>query len=286
MGNAIKAKVLIAGCGYVGIPLARLLNETGHTVFGLRRDPSKLPDFIIPVSADLSRPLPDDLLSSSLDAVIYTASATGRREESVYSAIYVDGPAYVLQWIQRNHPMCRRFVFTSSTSVYGQADGSWVDEDSPVENPAFSGRLMREGEAQVHTAPISSVVVRFSGIYGPGRHRLIRQVVDEEAWIPENTHYLNHIHMEDCAGVLAHMLQLKNPDPLYLASDHEPVDRAEVLGWIANELGRPLVESALPVRRPGSNKRCRNQRLLDSGYTFTYPSYREGYAKEIACHVR
>ncbi|NRB28486.1 MAG: SDR family NAD(P)-dependent oxidoreductase, partial [Roseibacillus sp.] len=74
--------VLIAGCGYVGTPLARLLIEAGHTVFGLRRDPSKLPHSIIPVSTDLSRPLPDDLISSPLDAVVYIASATGRREES------------------------------------------------------------------------------------------------------------------------------------------------------------------------------------------------------------
>ncbi len=286
MGNAIKANILIAGCGYVGTPLARLLIEAGHTVFGLRRDPSNLPDAIIPISTDLSQPLPDDLISSSLDAVVYTASATGRREESVYRAIYVDGPTHVLQWIQRNHPTCRRFVFSSSTTVYGQVDGSWVDENSPVENPAFSGRLMREGEGRVHAAPLSSVVVRFSGIYGPDRHRLIRQVADEEAWVPEDIRYVNHIHMEDCVGVLAHVLQLEHPDSLYLASDHEPAERAEVLRWIANKLGRPLVAGASPARRPDSNKRCRNQRLLDSGYTFAYPSYREGYSEEIARYVR
>ncbi|MFT5124935.1 MAG: nucleoside-diphosphate-sugar epimerase [Kiritimatiellia bacterium] len=285
MGNATKATVLIAGCGYVGIPLAEKLTRAGHTVYGLRRDPSTLPEAIIPVAADLTKPLPADLIPEPLDAVFYTASATGKREPSVYRSIYVDGPTQVQTWLQAHHPACRRFIFTSSTSVYGQTDGSWIDEDAPTENPTFSGSLMREGEVRVLASALPSIVVRFSGIYGPGRHRLIHQVAEGQAWVPEEPRYLNHLHQEDCAGVLAHLMQLEHPKSLYLASDHEPADRADVLTWIAGELGVPLVSGAEPMRRSDSNKRCRNDRLLASGYMFIHPTFREGYAREIARYV-
>jgi nucleoside-diphosphate-sugar epimerase len=275
-------RILIAGCGYVGSELARRLLADGHTVFGLRRNTSLLPEGVLPVPADLSRPETLLVLPGNLDAVVYAASADGYSAEA-YRAAYVTGLDHLLGALD-GADAPRRLLYVSSTGVYGQNDGEWLDEDSPALADRPTAQALRDGEALALSAPCQAIVVRFSGIYGPGRTRLIDSVAAGSARLePGDTRYLNHIHRDDCAGSLAHLLSVADPAPCYLATDSEPRPRNDLLCWIAREIGLPdppMDEAPESITRPserGGNRRYRNQRLLDSGYVFRYPTFREGY---------
>jgi nucleoside-diphosphate-sugar epimerase len=272
------AGVLIAGCGDVGTTLGLALARDGHTVWGLRRDPRGLSDPIRPLAADLTDPRSLAVLPPDIDRVCYTAAAAGFGE-AAYRAAYVDGVRNLLGALA-GAPV-RRFVFVSSTGVYGQEEGQWVDESSPTDPAGFSGRALLEGERLVGAGPVPGVVLRLGGIYGPGRTRLIDAVRRGEPCVESPPRFTNRIHRDDCAGALRHLLGLADPAPVYLGVDHAPAPECEVMDWIADRLGvgRPPRVPGGPGASPQrGNKRCRNDRLVASGYRFRYPTYREGYA--------
>jgi nucleoside-diphosphate-sugar epimerase len=271
-------RVLIAGCGYVGSALAGRLVADGHEVWGMRRNPEGLPPGVRPVAADLRDPATLDALPSGITTVFYTAAADGGSDDE-YRAAYVDGPGNLLAALVARGERPRRVIFTSSTSVYGQSAGEWVDEESPTEPEGFGGRRMLEGEGIVRGGPFPGVVLRLAGIYGPGRTSYIDRVRSGAAECPGETTYTNRIHRDDCAGALRHLMLLPEPLPVYLGVDRAPADSCEVLHWLAATLGRPAParSSAASTRRRG-NKRCRGDRLVASGYEFVYPTYREGFA--------
>ncbi|MCY3756216.1 MAG: NAD-dependent epimerase/dehydratase family protein [Acidobacteria bacterium] len=278
------ARILIAGCGYVGQALGLRLVREGHWVCGLRRGPGGLPPVLRRFSADLTRPETLGDLPGPFDVVFYTAGAD-RRSEAGYRSAYLEGLGNLIGALQKQKPPVRRLFFTSSTAVYGQSGGEWVDEDSPAEAGHFRGRLLREAEQVLLGGPIAGTVVRVGGIYGPGRQRLIDSVRRGEACCFQGPpRYLNHVHRDDCAGALAHLMEVDSPRSLYMLVDHEPAEQCGVLRWIAGRLKvaeprRVPPEAGKPVR---GAKRCRNARLLDSGYTFRYPTFREGYEALIA----
>ena len=276
------AKVLIAGCGYLGTTLARRLHGKGHEVWGLRRDPSKLAFPIKAIEADLS--IPNTLKAiPEVDQVVYAASPSGS-DDAAYEQCYVKGIQYLIQALQAKNQKIERLILTSSTSVYAQQDGEWVDEDSPTEPTHHSGKRVLQGEELISKAPYPSVILRLGGIYGPERTRLIDAVKAGKASYPaDRVHYANRLHIDDCAGALQHLLELENPDPIYIGADNEPIDRKSLLYWLADRLA-----AAAPAPATGSaggrasNKRCSNKKLISSGYTLRYPSYREGYASVLA----
>ena len=269
--------ILIAGCGDVGGELARRLLSDGHEVFGLRRRTHLLPEGVRPVAGDLQDPASLRALPGGIDVLCYTASAD-ERTAAGYRGAYVDGVRNLLCAVS-NKSALRRVLYASSTRVYPQHDGERVEEDSPAGGADTYARLLLEGEREVRAAPTSAVVVRFGGIYGPGRTRLIDLVRKGGTCIA--AHYTNRIHRDDCAGVLRHLLQLERPARLYLGTDHEPATQCEVMDWIARRLRLPS-----PPRRDGNpastGKRCDNARLVASGYTFEFPTFREGYGAVIA----
>ncbi len=270
-------RVLIAGCGYVGSALGLALAADGHEVFGLRRNPGTLPPEIKPVSTDLARPLPAGALPPDLDVAFYTASAAGANDEA-YRTAYVEGPRNLLASLISSSPGLRRFLFTSSTGVYAQKNGEWVDEDSPAEPETYSGRRLLEGERVVLGGPYPATVLRPAGIYGPGRTRSVDRAL--EAPPPEAPPvYTNRIHRDDCAGALRHLALLPKPGPLYLGVDHEPAEKRAVAEWLAARLGVPVREqTSSGSARRRTNKRCSNARLVSTGYEFRYPTFREGFA--------
>jgi nucleoside-diphosphate-sugar epimerase len=278
----MMGSVLIAGCGYVGSRLGSELARTGRRVWGLRRNPSQLPAGIEPLQADLTQPKDLGQLPADVQDVVYAAGPRGR-EEGDYARAYVEGPIRLLNALEHNRAPVRRLLFVSSTGVYGQQSGEWVDETSPTEPAGASGRHLLEGEQVIRDGPYPACIVRFAGIYGPGRTTLLSRVYQGEARCPSSTRYSNRIHRDDCAGVLAHLLTLDSPDPVYVGVDHEPADLCEVMGWLASRLGVEPPPRAAPAdepdtgRRYRTHKRCSNARLLASGYEFRYPSYREGY---------
>ncbi|HEX8362534.1 MAG TPA: SDR family oxidoreductase [Longimicrobium sp.] len=270
-------RVLIAGCGYVGSAVAARLVADGHEVWGMRRNPDALPPGVRPVAADLRDPATLGALPAGLTTVFYTAAADGGSDDE-YRAAYVEGPRNLIEALVARRERPRRIVFTSSTSVYGQQAGEWVDEDSPTEPEGFGGRRMLEGEAVVRGGPFPGVVLRLGGIYGPGRTSYIDRVRSGAAECPAETTYTNRIHRGDCAGALRHLMLLEAPDPVYLGVDRAPADTCEVLHWLATALDRPApVRATTASTRRRSNKRCRGDRLVASGYEFLYPTYREGF---------
>jgi nucleoside-diphosphate-sugar epimerase len=304
------ARVLIAGCGFLGAALAGRLVASGHAVWGLRRRPAPLPQGVSFLAADLARRegLESTLLEGTrasspaeareeatpgdFDIVVYAAAAD-RPEPPAYRSAYVDGLRNLLDTLQNTAPRVRRFFFTSSTAVYAQRDGQWVDEESPCEPTHFTGRLLLEGERLLSEGPFPASIVRLGGLYGPGRTRLIEQVRSGRLSAPSLApRYTNRIHRDDAAGALHHLIELELGNQpvrdLYLGVDHEPADRRTVEEWLAEQLGVVVASAAgaqasranaLPGPRGEGrgNKRCRNDRLLKSDYRFVYPTFREGY---------
>ena len=176
-------------------------------------------------------------------------------------------------------------AFTSSTGVYSQDDGSWLDEDSPTPVVRPTIQALLDGESLLRDLPYSTGAC-VSAAYTARRTRLIDSVEEGTARLnPNDDRCLNHIHRDDCAGVLAHLIGLDSIAPLYLATDCAPMPRNDLLRWIAAELDLPepaSLDAAEAGARPserGGNRRYRNQRLLDSGYRFRYPTWREAMAR-------
>ncbi|MBV0934624.1 SDR family oxidoreductase [Marinobacterium weihaiense] len=270
-----EQRVLIAGCGDIGTHLGLRLVADGAQVFGLRRTINQLPDGIHGIAADLADPVSLEALPAC-DYLFYTAAAKSR-DPDVYRRTYVDGLRNLLAALPEPP---RHLFLTSSTGVYHQHEHDWVDEQSPTLPRSDTGRLLLEAEQLALHSGLAATVVRFSGIYGPGREHLQRQVLAGIAAPPEPLHYSNRIHRDDCVGVLRHLLQRAEDGatlkPLYLASDDSPTPIHEVMEWLAQKLG-VAIETRQPIRRGGS-KRCSNRRLRASGYRFRYPDYRSGYA--------
>jgi nucleoside-diphosphate-sugar epimerase len=280
----MSARVLIAGCGFVGNQLAEQLAERGCNVFALRRSDRAAPRGAQAVRADLARIETLGALPERIDIVIYTAGAS-EPSEAAYRAAYLDGVDHLLRVLRERGEMPRRLLFCSSTAVYAQHRGEWVDEDSPTRPVGFRGEILLSAERLLHALAPSAIVVRFGGIYGPGRTRLVDNVRTGEARIRPDEHFTNRIHRDDAAGVLELLALAERPaDSLYLGVDDEPAEEAEMLRYFASRLGvtepPPHDAGALPARRTGS-KRCRNTRIRGEGYSFAYPSFREGYAAAL-----
>jgi len=271
-------RVLVAGCGYVGCRAAEMLASQGHRVFGLRRRPVDLPEGVEPVAVDLLASGLEERIPL-VDQVVFAASSDNPNEEA-YRRIYVEGVDALLRVLEARPPHERpsRFIFVSSTAVYGDAEGGWVDEDTPPRPESFRGGVMLEGEARTLASPIPGVVFRLGGIYGPGRTRLVDQVRAGRARCPgDGPIWSNRIHRDDAAGALVHLLELPDPDPVILGIDEEPAPLCQVYRWLASEVGAPEPQVDPEMSRDRSNKRCSSRRLQASGYRFRYPSFREGY---------
>ncbi|HSJ24143.1 MAG TPA: SDR family oxidoreductase [Longimicrobiales bacterium] len=282
------ARVLVAGCGYVGCALAARLAGEGHAVWGLRRSTGALPTGVQPIAADLAVPSTLAGLPLSLDYVVY-AAAPGGADDERYRTIYVDGLRNLLAALESQDQRPRRVLLTSTTGVYGQQAGEWVDEDSPTEPEDFRGERPLEGERLLLAGPFPATVLRLGGIYGPGRTRLIEQVRSGQARCVPGL-WSNRIHRDDCAGALRHLMLMEDASPRYLGVDREPVELCDVHRWLAARLGvvPPVVDEdadpsgSAPGRRRRSNKRCSSERLVASGYRFLFPTFREGYAALLA----
>ncbi|AZD63756.1 SDR family oxidoreductase [Pseudomonas chlororaphis] len=276
--------VLIAGCGDVGSRLAKQLLAENWQVYGLRRTVSQLPEGVIGVAGDLfSEQCPAAWPTTPLDYLVYSAAAT-EHDEAGYRAAYVEGLTHVLGWLKQNGQSPKRLLFVSSSSVYGQKDGEWIDETSPAQAGSYSGRLMLEAEQVALQSGIPASLVRLTGIYGPGREWLLNQVRQGYRVAIDPPLYGNRIHADDAAGLLAFLLQADRRgvqlEDCYIGVDDAPVPLAEVVGWLREYLGVTEWADNSSVRRSGS-KRCSNARARALGWEPRYPSFREGYAEII-----
>ena len=277
--------ILLAGCGDLGTEAGLRFHALGHRVVGWRRSPAKLPAAIEGAAADLSAPGLPHVPADTTAVVI--AVAADSPTETAYRAAYVDGLSNVLDALERDGVRPQRVLFVSSTAVYGDAGGGWVDESTPPRPGGFSGRVLLEAEqllqAKFSGTATAATSLRLGGIYGPGRTRLIDQVRGGAAVVPEDARYTNRIHRDDAAAAIVHLATMPpEPAPVYVGVDNDPADLGTVLRFLAAELGlaEPPVGDAGPAR--GGNKRCRNELLRNTGFEFTFPSFREGYRDILA----
>jgi nucleoside-diphosphate-sugar epimerase len=272
--------VLIAGCGDLGTEVGLRLAALGHSVLGLRRRAELLPAALDGQSVDLSREKP--VVPPDTDIVIVTVAA-GNPDPEVYRAAYVTGLGNLLDALAEARVEPTRFLLVSSTAVYDIDDGSTVTETTPATPGSGTDAILFEAEELLRSRLPGAVVLRLGGVYGPGRERLIDQVRTGRATVADRARLTNRIHRDDAAALIVHlMLREEAPEPLYLGVDSTPVPAVEVLAFLAAELGLPEPEIVETGGRRGGNKRISNQRARDTGFTFSYPSYREGYRAVLA----
>lgn len=267
-------RILIAGYGRIGQRLGKQLTRAGHTVFGLRRTGSAGHADIPIIHADLQQASAlRGKLPAQIDQVYYILTPS-EYTDTGYQQAYVTGLAHLLEIISASPGPLPRVMFVSSTSVYGQTAGEWVDENSETQPQRFSGKRLLQAEQLANDYSGEFVSIRFSGIYGPGREQLLQRVKSGASCQAQPPLYTNRIHEKDCVGVLKHVGQLTAPAPCYLASDNTPVTQCEIMRWLAEQLGKP---APTPSRGESAGRRCSNQRLNASGYQWAYPDYRSGY---------
>lgn len=284
---ARRSRVVIAGCGYVGAALAQRLAGGGDDVIGIRRSESASSEAVGAGTVSfVAAPFADaEALTAACEGADYAVfcAAADATTDDAYRETYVEGLRAFVRALVTAHAPVRRLVFTSSTGVYAQSAGEWVDERSETAPTSFSGRRMLEAEGALDDAPFSSVSLRLGGIYGPGRARLIEAVRRGEARLsPAGGVVTNRIHRDDAAAAIHLLLRLRAVERVYLGVDSEPASRDDVARFIAERLGLPAPpvdapDVGTPARARGGEKRCSNRRLLGAGLGLRYPSYREGY---------
>ena len=223
-------RVLIAGCGDVGALLATALLKDGHTVYGLKRDTSSLPIGVHAVAADLLDPATLTNLPESIDWLVFMPTPAGRTQ-AAYEAIFIQGWKNLWAGLKQ-HPS--RSLVVSSTAVFGEDSGAIVNEETDPRPTGFNGKVLLEMEQLASRSTDKLVVVRLSGIYGPGRERLIRLAASDGLEVQqEPPTFTNRIHMDDAAAALKHLLEIDDPHAVYAATDDRPAPRYEVLSWLA-----------------------------------------------------
>ena len=274
-------EILIVGCGDIGSRTALNLIQQGYQVYGARRNPQNLPEGIKPVVLDVADPESWKPLQLKPDYIVYSVAAGGFSEEH-YQKAYAEGMKQMLQWLKKLKHTPKHILFVSSTSVYGQTEGETVDETSLPQPSGFAGSVMLQAEETLRRSGLSHSCVRFSGIYGPGRDMLIRQVRQGRIAPEVPVKYTNRIHSDDCAGILAHLIGMaEQADSVYLATDKGSVPLFEVMSWIAELLEVTPTEVVESPTRRRTSKICDNRLLLSTGYEFIYPTYREGYREAL-----
>lgn len=271
--------VLIAGCGDLGTEVGLRFLGQGWRAIGLRRTVGLPRPPLESVTGDLTKDLTAVFgrLPPRVDALVFAPTA-GDRSAEAYRSTYRDGLHHVLEALDAVGRTPARVLSVSSTAVYGVADGGDVDERTPTRPTSPTGRVLVEAEATLHARRPDAVSLRLAGIYGPGRTRLLEQVRDGTAVLPRSATFTNRIHRDDAAAAVVHLVtKVETPAPVYVGADNDPADRREVLVFLAEALGAPAPPSGDDRRSRGSNKRCRNDALVSTGFAFAYPTYREGY---------
>jgi nucleoside-diphosphate-sugar epimerase len=278
-------RILIAGCGYVGTATADLFHAAGWEVEGwTRSSPSaeqlSAAPYLVRV-VDLTNREAVRAAASPFDAVIQCASSRGGAAEA-YRGIYFEAASN----LRATFPDAL-LVFTSSTSVYAQANGEWVTELSRAEPERETGRILRETEELVLQR--KGVVARLAGIYGPGRSTLLKKFLEGEAVIDAGSErFINQIHRDDAAAALFFLVQhgreTTNASGIYNVSDNHPISQRACYEWLAARLRKPIpptAERGEDRKRGNSNKRVSSEKLQALGWSPRYPGFEIAMSESI-----
>ncbi|MDB6030303.1 MAG: NAD-dependent epimerase/dehydratase [Verrucomicrobiales bacterium] len=286
-------RVLIVGCGYVGLPLGTELVRQGHEVFGLRRSAEGSETLVAagikPLTGDITQPSDLQSLPGPFEWVVNTVSSTkGGAEE--YKEVYLQGTRNLVDWLAGSS--IQKYVYTSSTSVYGQTDNSQVKESSSTEPKSQTSQVLVETERFLLDAfqarRFPTIILRAAGIYGPDRGHLFLQYLKNEARIAgKGERIINMIHRDDLVGMIIAALKNGRAGEVYNAVDDEPVTQIHFFRWLSETLGKHMppfaTEEENSQRKRGlTNKKVSNRKVkMELGYAFQYPTFRQGYTAEI-----
>lgn len=271
-------KVLILGYGYTGKSFKVAASSDEFEIIAARRNIDAIEGDVSKLKIDLFDVNTFSDIPKDINAIVYMASA-GEFSKEAYHNTYYKGLKNILEYC-KNFSKLKRFLFVSSTGVYADRRGGEVDEASirDSSNPPQLELIRGEDLLLNGNFTFETSVVRFSGIYGKERRYLINKVKSGEVDLSDET-YTNRIHEKDCGRVLVHLLKINNINKSYIATDDLPSTRKEVYTYLAEKLNIEVNEAINHTsnsNRYGS-KRCLNKILKDSGFEFTYPSFKEGY---------
>lgn len=276
-------RILLIGSGDLGSALGLRMQDAGFEVLAVRRSIEKLPSGLNGKAVDYTNI--DSLRTLADDPAQWVVMTPKPVDSSVagYEAGYLQPLLNLLQFWRGT---TRTFVFVSSTRVYGDCSGNWVDEDTALPaptDPPNPGHIIAAAEQALWHSDHRGISVRFGGIYGALPSRLLDRVGRGQLCAEQPIRYSNRIHRDDCVGFLQHLLLAgqrgESLRPCYLGVDDAPVPQWQVESWLARRLGVEVVQSDYQPdpRMRGGNRRCRNLRLHESGYQLLYPDYRAGY---------
>lgn len=280
------AKILIAGCGDLGIRLAHQLGEFSTVqVTGLRRTPDatlSMPKNFQWIRGDLTQDNTLTHLPHDFTHIVF-AAAPNARTPADYESVYLHGLQQVIQTCAS--PALKRIVFISSTAVYSNHGDQWVDETTPTAPIHFNGKTLCAAEQWLKeygvNHHIDTLSLRLSGIYGPGRHFLLDRLRLGQASAPlGDAHWVNRIHVEDAAAAIVHLLSINQPAATYLVTDSTPLPMRTLYEALAKCVGGPCPPVGPAPAMVGS-KRLSNKRLLSTGFKLRWPDSREGYAASL-----
>lgn len=279
---------LLMGAGDLASRLQPLLKNQGFDVIGARRQPQKAASkdqsssaHYQVVQADGSSA--DDwlkLLAHKPALIVITLTPTDYSDKG-YQQGYVKPTESLRMALSECDPSYRPFiVFVSSTSVYGERAGEWVNETTAAKPSSFAGKRLLQAEEQIAHSQCPYTLVRFSGIYGPGREGMIARLISGEVKLTPA--WTNRIHARDAVGIIAHLVSRHSEglavETLYIGTDNLPIRQADFATALAQHLG--LDPEQLPATDqigPRGSKRLSNARISDAGYRFIFPTWKEGY---------
>jgi nucleoside-diphosphate-sugar epimerase len=271
--------VLIVGCGDLGARAGAHLKAGGWQVTGVRRNVARLPPGFDGYPADYTRAGALAFLGAlEPDYLLVTLNPAEMTVEGYFSG-FAGAMHNILAGLGAHRP--RGILMVSSTRVFAEREGGWVDETSELERDDPRALAIIEAERALLDSGLSACVVRFGGIYGAAGGRLLARIRRGELCAPEPVRYTNRIHRQDCGGFLAHLLLAMasgaSLEPVYIGVDDDPAPRFEVESWLAREIGVTARPGVTAPDSPGGHKRCRNRLLHAAGYRLRYPDYRSGY---------
>ena len=276
--------ILIAGFGDLGRQIALALQNDPTpfqgTILALRRRlNTDLPISVKAVIADLTEPASLATIPSDISHVVYCATADTSTEQA-YQRTYFEGLSNLLDKLDEQ-AVRPKVLFVSSTAVYGREIEGVVDESSPTHPARFNGKVMLAAEQMLLQRAPDSVVLRLSGIYGPGRTQLLRGLRQGTTRIPDQPGYwANRIHIEDAARAAIHLLRDRHLNGVFIGTDSHPLALDKLYTDIARQIAAAPPKAAPPSPMMGK-KRLSNRKLLSTGFEFKWPDSRTGYQSVI-----
>lgn len=280
----MKRNIVFVGCGALSIKVAQNLDGNHWQTFGVRRHIDPLPSWIKPIQADVTgADCPETWPEQKLDYLVI-ALAPNERSEAAYRNLYVDGQRNLYQWLAQHQQQPKRVFFVSSTAVYGQSAGEWVDELSMTEPERWSGKVMCAAEQVALNSGFPTTIVRLAGIYGGKRQAFLQRVKEGYHADGCTNRFTNRIHEQDAADLISHLIELDaqgvSLQSVYLGVDDLPVEQAQVVSWLQQQLGVHSVAEKL-LKPAGGSKRCSNARAKATGWKPKYTDYQQGYLELI-----